>query len=310
VPIESGLITKRIAAAQKAVEAQNFAARKHLLEYDDVMNKQRQAIYALRRSLLEGSDQKNTVFDFMKGIVGSFLGVRVPPDVRPDQWDLAGLQSDLLTQFGVDVSPASLSEMTRVEIEEAILERLTRRYEEKEALVGPEMMRETERIIMLNVIDNHWKDHLLAMDHLKEGIGLRGYGQKDPLVEYKRESFSLFEEMRDRIEDVICKYLFFLQASEPPPYDEEEPVDFDGPDGNGGEPVAVSAEHRHATQSVFEGFTRNIERKKQKELDAIQFVGPTAANPTKQALNKHKDVGRNDPCPCGSGKKYKKCCGA
>ncbi|MBL8295194.1 MAG: SEC-C domain-containing protein [Bryobacterales bacterium] len=117
--------------------------------------------------------------------------------------------------------------------------------------------------------------------------------------------------MRDRIEDDICKYLFFLQAAESRPFDEQEGDDYDAPlDDNGGEPVGVSAEQRHATQSVFEDFTRNIERKKQKELDAIQFVGPTSANPTKQALNKNKDVGRNDPCPCGSGKKYKKCHGA
>ncbi|MBX7259860.1 MAG: preprotein translocase subunit SecA [Candidatus Hydrogenedentes bacterium] len=316
VPIESKLITKRIAAAQKAVEAQNFAARKHLLEYDDVMNKQRKAIYTLRRSLLEGGDQKQTILDYVKGIVGTYLDSRVAENVRPDQWDLSGLQSDVLTQFGVEVPVASMQGLSRVEIDELIFERLQRRYDEKEAMVGPEMMRETERIIMLNVIDNHWKDHLLAMDHLKEGIGLRGYGQKDPLVEYKRESFSLFEEMRDRIEDDTVRYLYFLQAAESPsgyPYEEDESGydDEDGSDGDGTpEPVTVTAEQQRATQSVFEDFTRNIERKKQKELDAIQFVGPTTANPTKQAVNKYKDVGRNDPCPCGSGKKYKKCHGA
>jgi preprotein translocase subunit SecA len=315
VPIESSLITKRIAAAQKAVEAQNFAARKHLLEYDDVMNKQRKAIYALRRSLLEGTSQKETILGYVRGIVGSFLNARIPENSRPDQWDLAGLQTDVLTQFGVDIPPASLAGLTRNEIEEHIFSRLERRYEEKEAMVGPEMMRETERIIMLNVIDNHWKDHLLAMDHLKEGIGLRGYGQKDPLVEYKRESFALFEEMRDRIEDDICRYLFFLQAAEPHGFDDRS-GELDSPfsdDGSGPltpEPVAVSPEQRQATQSVFEDFTRSIERKKEKELASIQFVGATVENPTKQALNKYKDVGRNDPCPCGSGKKYKKCHGA
>ncbi|MCC6585174.1 MAG: preprotein translocase subunit SecA [Bryobacterales bacterium] len=315
VPIESKLITKRIAAAQKAVEAQNFAARKHLLEYDDVMNKQRKAIYSLRRSLLEGGDQKQTILDYVKGIVGTYLDSRVAENVRPDQWDLSGLQSDVLTQFGVEVPVSSMQGLTRAEIDELIFDRLERRYDEKEAMVGPEMMRETERIIMLNVIDNHWKDHLLAMDHLKEGIGLRGYGQKDPLVEYKRESFSLFEEMRDRIEDDTVRYLYFLQAAESPsgyPYEEDETgYDDESPDGDGTpEPVTVTAEQQRATQSVFEDFTRNIERKKQKELDAIQFVGPTTANPTKQAVNKYKDVGRNDPCPCGSGKKYKKCHGA
>ena len=313
VPSESKLITKRIAAAQKAVEAQNFAARKHLLEYDDVMNKQRTAIYTLRRSLLDGGDQKQTILDYVKGIVGTYLDSRTAENTRPDQWDLSGLQSDVLTQFGVEIPVAQMQGRARADIEEVILEKLGRRYGEKEAMVGPEMMRETERIIMLNVIDHHWKDHLLAMDHLKEGIGLRGYGQKDPLVEYKRESFSLFEEMRDRIEDDSVRYLYFLQAAEPAgfPYDPDEAEESE--DGAGGEPalepVSVSVEQRQAAQSVFEDFTRNIERKKQKELDAIQFVGPTAASPTKQAVNKHKDVGRNDPCPCGSGKKYKRCHG-
>ena len=320
MPIESGLITKRIAAAQKAVEAQNFAARKHLLEYDDVMSKQRQAVYALRRGLLEGGDQRETILSFVRGIVGSAMDLRCPVEVRPAEWDLTNLQNDILTQFGVRVPPESIGGLTRDALEERLSEIVERRYKEKEDIITPEVMRETERIIMLNVIDQQWKDHLLSMDHLREGIGLRGYGQKDPLIEYKKESFKLYEAMRDRVEDDTVKYLYFLQSVEPAgdgveAYNDEDPGLLGG---GAAEPLpeyrpaasAVSPEKRQAAQNSIEEFTRHIERKKQKELDSIQFVGSTVENPAKQSLNKNRDVGRNDPCPCGSGKKYKKCHGA
>jgi preprotein translocase subunit SecA len=309
VPIESRMITKRIAAAQKAVEAQNFAARKHLLEYDDVMNKQRVAVYGMRRQLLEGVDQKERVLEMVRGIVGTFLGRHCPESSRPDQWDLEGLQTDVLSQFGVKISPRDMREMGVAEIEEYALSLLNRRYQEKEALVGPEVMRETERIIMLNVIDGQWKDHLLSMDHLKEGIGLRGYGQKDPLVEYKKESFQLFQDMMDRIEDETVRYLFFLQA---------EPVEalyaprVDEAPGGGENGVAMQLpgeENSPVAQGAFEDFTRNIHRKKEKEMAQLQFVGGGAGSEPK-TVHKGKKVGRNDPCTCGSGKKYKRCCGA
>ncbi|MBM3737626.1 MAG: preprotein translocase subunit SecA [Acidobacteria bacterium] len=315
VPIESNLITKRIAAAQKAVEAQNFAARKHLLEYDDVMNKQRKAIYSLRRALLEGGDQRETILGYVKGIVATYLETRIPP--RGER-DLIGLQSDVLNQFGVKLNLDSLQGMSRDEMDERVNEQLLRRYREKEDLVGPDAMREAERVIMLNVIDQQWKDHLLGMDHLKEGISLRGYGQKDPLIEYKKESFILFEAMRDRIEDETVRVLYFLQAADGiDPYGDEE-ESWDGGPGDGGgpepEPVAVAAvsnEQRKAAIDSFSDFTRKIEKKKQKELDEVSMVGTgAAASPKQPVLNKHKDVGRNDPCPCGSGKKYKKCHGA
>jgi preprotein translocase subunit SecA len=309
VPIESKLITKRIAAAQKAVEAQNFAARKHILEYDDVMNKQRQAIYALRRSLLEGGDQKETILTYVRGILGSYMDERIPEGVRQDQWDLSGLQSDVLTQFGVKIHTESLAELTRDDMEERIYEQLQRRYQEKEELVGAEVLRETERIVMLNVIDAQWKDHLLSMDHLKEGIGLRGYGQKDPLVEYKKESFGLFEAMRDRIEDETVRWLYFLQPAESIMLS-AEPVE-EGPeeDEDGSLAVAVTPEQRRSAQSTFEDFTKSIHRKKDRELAQVSMAGSGSAAAPKQVL-KGKQVGRNEPCPCGSGKKYKKCCGA
>jgi preprotein translocase subunit SecA len=234
---------------------------------------------------------------------------------------LTGLETDILTQFGVKIRIDELKNLDRVELEETIKEQLVKKYAEKEALIGPELLRETERMIMLNVIDNQWKDHLLSMDHLKEGINLRSYGQKDPLIEYKKEGFELFQDMMDRIEDETIRYLFFLQRVEDPgasvPYPEvwaEEPED-------GGEPVGVaaspsvnslanedrqSAAQKAAQNSVLD-FTRKIERKKEKELAAIQFIGGEASKP-KQPVLAAKKVGPNDPCPCGSGKKYKKCC--
>jgi len=307
VPIESKLITRRIAAAQKAVEAQHFAARKHLLQYDDVMNKQRKAVYSMRRELLEGKDQRERILEMVRGILISFLDVRCPADARPYNYDLAGLQTDILTQFGVRIVPEELADRERDEIEEIVYEKLVKRYEEKEALIPPEVLRETERMVMLNVIDSQWKDHLLSMDHLKEGIGLRGYGQKDPLVEYKKESFILFQEMMDRIEDETVRILYFLQPVEParPAAGARE-----WPEEESDELVAATAPKPARTASTtLTDFTRNIQRKKQRELDELQYVG-SGAEVGQQPVVKGKKVGRNDPCPCGSGKKYKKCCGA
>ncbi len=314
VPIESKLITKRIAAAQKAVEAQNFSARKHILEYDDVMNKQRQAIYGWRRGLIEGQDQKKRVMEIVENIAGSCVDTRCPENVREHEWDWAGLQTDLLTQFGVKINISELQQMDRREMEGAIDDLLRKRYEEKESMLGPEIMRETERMIMLNVIDNQWKDNLLSMDHLKEGIGLRGYGQKDPLIEYKKESKVMFDDMIERIEDETVRFLFFLQRAENNdlpelPYPEIE--EFDDDEDNG-EPVAVGTQpqpNREAQNAVLD-FTKNIQRKKDKELAQLQFVGGDGTSAASQPVIAKQKAGRNDPCPCGSGKKYKKCCGS
>jgi len=312
VPIEAKMITKSIARAQKAVEAQNFASRKHILEYDDVMNKQRQAVYGMRRALLEGQDQRERILEIIAGILASFIDARLPERAHPSQWDWNGLETDILTQFGVKIRREDLENLDRRQIEQDINDQLVKKYEEKEAMIGTELMRETERMIMLNVIDNQWKDHLLSMDHLKEGIGLRGYGQKDPLVEYKKESYVLFTDMMDRIEDETSRWLFFMQRVEEPQHqvphpelweDEEEPEE-------GGEPVAVASPAVNpAAQNSVMDLTRNIQRKKEKELAALQFTGGEASQPKAPVIAK-KTVGRNDPCPCGSGKKYKKCCGA
>jgi preprotein translocase subunit SecA len=314
VPIESKMISKRIAAAQEAVEAQNFASRKHILEYDDVMNKQRQAVYALRRGLLEGQDQKERVLNMIRGILGTYLSTRAPENANPANWDLNGLQSDVLTQFGVKIDIPQLSELDRIDVEETIFDQLVRKYADKEALVGPELMRETERMLMLNVIDNQWKDHLLSMDHLKEGIGLQGYGQKDPLVEYKKESYVIFEEMMDRIEDETIRYLFFLQRIEngevPLPYPDIDEEEEGGEGGEEGEPVPVGFQPNREAQNAVLDLTRNIQRKKDKELAALQFAGGDGGSAGKKPVISQKKPGRNELCPCGSGKKYKRCCGA
>jgi preprotein translocase subunit SecA len=327
VPIESRLISKRIAAAQKAVEAQHFASRKHVLEYDDVMNKQRQAVYSMRRQLLEGENQKERIMDIVRGIIGSFIDLNCPENSRYDQYDLTGLQTGLLNQFGAKVELDQLTGLNRRDIEQKITDLLMERYDEKERMIGPENLRHAERIIMLNVVDNQWKDHLLSMDHLKEGIGLRGYGQKDPLIEYKKESFTMFQDMMDRIEDETIKYLYFMRietggpggggpgGGPPLPYPELGPDgdlvgDGEEEDEDEAELVAahVQAQQREAERSVLD-LTRNIQRKKDREMAELQFTGGEA-NSQPQTVSKPAKVGRNELCPCGSGKKYKRCHGA
>jgi preprotein translocase subunit SecA len=310
VPIESKLITSRIAAAQKAVEAQHFASRKHVLEYDDVMNKQRQAVYGMRRQLLENANQKERIVEIVGGIVASFVDQFCPEGVRADQYDLPGLQTALLNQFGIKLDIEVGSGAERGAIEQQISDLLKERYDEKERMIGPDNLRQAERIIMLNVVDNQWKDHLLSMDHLKEGIGLRGYGQKDPLIEYKKESFTMFQDMMDRIEDETIKFLYFMRieggdGSVPMPYP-EPPDDEDEDDAEAAIPIDMP--RREAQQAVSD-LTRNIQRKKDKELAELQFAGSGGTN-EQQPVSKGPKVGRNDLCPCGSGKKYKKCHGA
>ncbi len=310
VPIESKMISKRIAKAQEAVEVQNFEARKHLLEYDDVNNKQRQAVYGMRRQLLEGTDQKEHIMEMVQGIVEQFVDMRCPQAKHPDTWDLATLRNDVLSQFGAKVDINEFANLTSVEITDVIVQRLQQRYQEKEDLVGSDVMRQTERIVMLQVIDNQWKDHLLSMDELKQGIGNQAYGQKDPLVEYKKESYGLFTAMMDRIEDETVRYLFFLQVSTGSapvlPFPDEDEEEEDGDEDS--ERPDPTEQQRLAAKNTMQDFTRNIQRKKEQELAKLQMGGDGSDGP-KQAIAGQK-VGRNDPCPCGSGKKYKKCHGA
>ena len=267
----------------------------------------------MRRSLLEGQDQKERVVEIIGGIVAAFIDLRCPEKAHRSNWDWTGFETDILTQFGVKIRPDELMSLDRRLVEETVNDQLVKKYQEKEAMVGTELMRETERMITLNVIDNQWKDHLLSMDHLKEGIGLRGYGQKDPLVEYKKESYVLFQDMMDRIEDETIRWLFFMQRSDdmgdtpqvphPEVWEEEEEEDEPTPVG------VASVEQRQAAQNSVLDLTRTIQRKKEKELAALQFIGGEVSKPQQPVIAQHK-AGRNDPCPCGSGKKYKKCHGS
>jgi preprotein translocase subunit SecA len=310
VPIESGLITRRIEAAQKAVEGQHFEARKHVLEYDDVMNKQRQAVYGLRRQLLEGLDQKELILeDYVRDILGGLLDKYCGREVHPEDWDITSLKNQIFTRFGVDIENEAIEpeKLNRQELGDAIFDKLKQRYESKEQLIGGDAMRHHERIIMLSVLDQQWKDHLLSMDHLREGIGLRGYGQHDPLVEYKRESFDMFEAMMERFEEETVRYLYLMQVIEAPPRLAPQPVIESG----NGDAVAVlgAASKRQHRATTMDDMEAEFQRRKRRELDQARLAGGGSQGTVQQVVRGEK-VGRNDPCPCGSGKKYKKCCGA
>ena len=325
VPIESRMISKRIEGAQKAVEAQNFESRKHLLEYDDVMNKQREAVYGLRRQLLEGVDQRELILeDYVTGIIGSLLDEFAGENVRPDQWNLKGLDEKLVGHFGVAL--ASISDeaqlLSRHELGDSVFDKLKEHYEAKEKILGTETMRYHERMVMLSVIDGLWKDHLLSMDHLKEGIGLRGYAQQDPLVAYKKESFDMFEAMMIRFQEDTVRFLFRMQILGP----DGQPINA-APQPRRAVPPAppvASAERSAASNgsqsrevliptrqpsTTIDALEKEFARKKQRELAVASRAGGGESSQPQQRHVGEK-VGRNDPCPCGSGKKYKKCHGA
>jgi len=323
IPIESKLISRRIEAAQKAVEGQNFEARKHLLEYDDVMNKQREAVYGLRRRLLEGVDQKDLILeDYVSGILSDLIDEYCPVKAHADDWNLKGLKDAIFTRFGVDILAEGVKPETlnRQELGDAIFEKLKARYDAKEFLIGPDAMRYHERMIMLSVMDSQWKDHLRDMDHLKEGIGLRGYGQHDPLVEYKRESFDMFEAMMQRFQEDTVRYLYLMQILERPDDNRAAPPENDGGlenlikdattprlggDGNG----SRNRPPRNVATSV-DDIEEAFQRRKRRELDQARMAGSGDLQTVQQVVRAADKIGRNDPCPCGSGKKYKKCCGA
>jgi preprotein translocase subunit SecA len=222
VPIENRLVSRAIENAQKQIEGQNFSIRKHLLEYDDVMNKQRQYIYTLRRNMLGGKNIKEDIAQLTEDVFTFIFETHVDEDKEPENWDYDGLYKGILAQFGIDIKEVikeDYREIPVLELKETLLDHIKAVYQEKEQQFGPEHLRELERTIMLQQIDSQWKDHLLNIDHLKEGIGLRGYAQKDPLIEYKKESYNLFQAMQDRIEEEALRFLFLIQ---PIPEDDME----------------------------------------------------------------------------------------
>ncbi|HEV7844204.1 MAG TPA: SEC-C metal-binding domain-containing protein, partial [Pyrinomonadaceae bacterium] len=285
VSIESKMVSKRIEGAQKSVEGRNFEARKHLLEYDDVMNKQRETIYGLRRQLMENPDHREYLVG-EKGVARDLLGdltkQYISADQSPDDWDVENYSIQLQSIYGFDTEAEGIDfqNWTAPEIEETIWERLKAKYAEKELAVGEEAMRTYERIYMLNIIDAQWKDHLLSIDHLKQGIGLVGYGQKDPLVEYKKQSFDLFQEMLDRIDTTTIRSIFKLAEQSPEQVQQRR------------------AAPRRQTRLTFTGPNQGA------------AAAGEEAGKVRTITRDQPKVGRNDACPCGSGKKYKKCCGA
>ena len=340
VPIESRMISKRIEGAQKAVESQNFESRKHLLEYDDVMNKQREAVYGLRKQLLMAVEQRELILDdYLSNILSAILDQYAPETAHVETWDIKALKGRLIEAFGFDLNKSGLDPLTvtRHELGEGIYDQLRAEYEVKEKILGAEAMRYHERMVMLSVLDGLWKDHLLAMDHLKEGIGLRGYAQQDPLVAYKRESFDMFEAMMLRFQEDTARFLFRMQIVGPDgePYTEAPQLVHEVPPAppvESAEPVLVGAASAPALQApsraeaqrsaprqmpapsrvpttTIDAIEREFERKKQRELEAARMAGGSANGQAVAPRNAGSKVGRNDPCPCGSGKKFKKCHG-
>jgi len=338
VPIESRMISRRIEAAQKAVESQNFESRKHVLEYDDVMNKQREAVYGLRHQLMEGVEQKQLITDdYVATILSGILEEFAPEKSHPDQWNTEQIFAQVYDVFGArfegEIDPTELS---RHELGDTIFDKLRERYDVKEKILGEPNMRYHERIVMLSVLDGLWKEHLLNMDHLKEGIGMRGYAQQDPLVAYKKESFEMFETMMLRFQEDTARHLFrmqilapdgtpietaeqlaALQAGQPAQQQQQRTLT-----GEIGQPASQSQQSlpldapqtpppsvpTRPPSTTIDALEREFERKKQSDLNAARSAGGSTANGSAPRRTGEK-IGRNDECFCGSGKKYKKCHG-
>ena len=288
VPIESKMVSKSIERAQKQVEGRNFEIRKHLLEYDDVMNKQREAVYRLRKRLLEGIEGRVSILRVVGEIVESLLEQYCPHGVDPGDWDSNGVAKEYRMYFGLDVADLGVDwdSINLPELEEKLMTAATSRYEQRAEMFGDENFGRLEKFLLLDTVDRQWKDHLLALDHLREGIGLRAYGQRDPLVEYKRESYALFEDMWERIEDHVVKFLYHAEPVE------DMQLQRRGVSTTLSHPDAEGLAASHAQQE--------------------RAANTPVAAPSKPATVRRVEpkVGRNDPCPCGSGKKYKRCHGA
>jgi preprotein translocase subunit SecA len=317
VPIEHGMVSRAIERAQRQVEAQNFSVRKHLLEYDDVMNKQRESVYTLRREVLDGRVRiaeeevvdtgayvKSLAEDILEGQIGRFAG----KEMDGDEWDLPGLRLDVSRVFGLD--PAELNRVdldgkSSDEIGDALWAVVKQSYVDKETMVGPEILRYLERDLALQIVDTQWKDHLYSLDHLKEGIGLRGYGQRDPLVEYKKESFGLFQDMQGRIEEEIVRTLYWMRPVEnqdvplrPAPV-RQTPLTLNNPSA---EAIPAFAAVRSSAAAGGSGAGAGGARPRPGRTGGDDVI--------KTVRRDEPKVGRNDACPCGSGKKFKKCHGA
>jgi len=265
-PIEHNLITKSIENAQKRVEARNFDIRKHVLEYDDVMNTQREVIYSQRRRVLENENLKDSIMDMIAEVIDRLLDIYAAKEIHPEEWNIKGLSEYMMDIFQIrcDFDSDKLEDISRDDVRNELISKAQAAYEKKEDELGSDTMRELERYIMLKTVDQKWMDHIDAMDQLREGIGLRAYGQRDPVIEYKFEGYEMFQDMIRSIQEDTIRYLFRVQ-------------------------VKAAPERRQKTYNVSYSHSNSTEKP--------------------QPVRKQKKIGRNDPCPCGSGKKYKKCCG-
>ncbi len=296
-PIEHGLVSRAIENAQGRVEGHNFDIRKHLLEYDDVMNKQREVIYKQRRGFLAGENLKEEILEIVEGVVEQTTATHADPGLPDEEWDPKGLDDAVFRQFGfrLDLKEEQQADLAAEELHDLVRKRVLQQYEEREQAFTPPVMRYLEKVIMLQTMDSLWKDHLLAMDHLKEGIGLRGYAQKNPLQEYKKEGFALFEDLSDRMQDDVVEKLYTVQVAR------EEDV----------QRMEASGAPRRSLQTSHGG-SMPLQSPGQQLLQPGHAQAAQAGQPAKpeQAIRTTPKVGRNAPCPCGSGKKYKKCHGA
>ena len=288
--ITHGMVTKAIEKAQVRVETQNYEIRKHLLQYDDVVNKQREVIYGLRRDALTGVDLQETAEDFLENAVGALMANHASKDDAPDFWDMEGLA---LAWQGLTLSPLPLKEKEHLEVGyEALDEKLVtaarEKFEAKRERLGPEITGQLLKFVLIQVLDEQWRDHLNELIMLRSGIGLRSYGQRDPLIEYKGESFRLFETLLENIERDSVR-IFFRAELAPPP-------ERAAPDVSG-------VQTQHSEVSAYDTTQAPASRP-----DSPVSAGGAPGGP-RPVQREAPKVGRNDPCPCGSGRKYKKCCG-
>ena len=298
-PIEHGLVTRAIENAQGRVEGHNFDIRKHLLEYDDVINKQREVIYQQRRGFLSGEHLKGRVVDILDDLIDEVVATHLDASIAPEDWDWDRLDDNLFRQFNLrlDLDQERRDSIAPDELERLLRDRIVQQYDDREEAFTPPVMRYLEKVIMLQTMDALWKDHLFAMDHLKEGIGLRGYGQKNPLQEYKKEAFDLFSDLSGRMQEEVVEKLYTVQVARPEDVQRME---------------ERQSMHR-PVQMTHDGPALLPQAEPAPAAMPAQGMGPgapaQAARPT-QVVRDTPKVGRNAPCPCGSGKKYKKCHGA
>lgn len=299
VPIaEHKLVARSIETAQRRVESHNFSIRKHVLEYDNVMNKQREVIYAERKTVLESSSLKEHILNMAYDITDAALDAYAPENLHPEEWDYDNLLSRFKAKFLIRLDEDGVRRLSREELRSHIIGKISSAYDEKDNSVGPEKMHRIAKFVLLQAIDTKWKEHLLGIDHLREGIHLRGYGQRDPLVEYQREAYDMFMAMIDSIREDSLEYIFRIQAVE-------------SRDTTGVFRLE-SQEFLHPEAGSMNDIRKSPHHMQQPPIDMDkpgQAPHIPDTEPPKPYKRDNAKIGRNSPCPCGSGKKYKKCCG-